>query len=86
MVREMIVDDLGAVIDLQHAGAVIAMAAVFPQDRYPFPRDTIVARWRADIKDPATATSVAVDDGRQLVGFAATTGRELLHFGTAVGT
>jgi RimJ/RimL family protein N-acetyltransferase len=79
-------DDLPAMIDLQQAGAIVGLAAVFPQDRHPFPRDAIVARWREEIDDPAIDTYVAVDDRGQLVGFAATTGSELLHFGTAIDT
>ena len=79
-------DDLPTIIDLQQAGAIAGLAAVFPQDRYPFPRDAIVARWRDEIGDPAIETYVAVDDRGDLVGFAAVTGSELLHFGTAIDT
>lgn len=86
IVREMTLEDLPALIDLQQAGAVLGMAGVFPQDRYPFPRQAILARWREEIADPSIGTYVAVDDAGRLVGFAATTGRELLHFGTAVDT
>jgi RimJ/RimL family protein N-acetyltransferase len=86
IVRPMTEDDLPAIIDLQQAGATAALAAVFPQDRYPFPRDVIVDRWRQEICDPEIETFVAVDDRGQLVGFAAITGSELLHFGTAIDT
>jgi GNAT superfamily N-acetyltransferase len=79
-------DDLPALIDLQQAGAVLGMATVFPRDRYPCPREPILARWREEIGDTTIGTYVAVDGDGQLVGFAATTGRELLHFGTAVET
>ena len=79
-------DDLAALIDLQRAGAIIGLADVFPQDLYPFPSDVIAARWRTEINDPAIETYVALDDGGRLVGFAATTGSELLHFGTAIDT
>ena len=82
----MTVDDLPALIELQEAGAVVGMAAVFPQDRYPFPRQSILARWREEIADPGIATYVAVDGDGALVGFAATVGTELLHFGTAIET
>src|SRR3954471_21242049 len=71
IVREMTEDDLPALIDLQEAGAVVGLATVFPPDRYPFPRDAIVARWRDEIRDAAIETYVAVDDQRRLVGFAA---------------
>ena len=79
-------DDLPALIDLQRAGAIVGLADVFPQDRYPFPSDVIAARWRTEIIDPGIETYVAVDDSGRLVGFAATAGSELLHFGTAIDT
>lgn len=78
--------DLPALIDVQQAGAVVGLAAAFPQDLHPFPREAIAARWRAEIADPQIETYVAVDDTGRLIGFAATTGSELLHFGTAIDT
>src|SRR6478735_2438263 len=86
MVRPMAVEDLAELIDLQEAGAVVGMADVFPQDRFPFPRDAIVERWRTEIRDASIDCYVASDDSGRLVGFAATAGRELLHFGTAIDT
>jgi RimJ/RimL family protein N-acetyltransferase len=82
----MTVDDLSALIDVQQIGASVGLAEVFPHDLYPFPREAILARWRAEIDDPGIETYVAIDDGGRLVGFAASTGSELLHFGTAIGT
>src|SRR5262245_35669140 len=78
--------DVAAVVDLQQAGAVVGLAEVFPQDLYPFPRQAIVARWHVEIGDPEIETYVAVSDVGRIVGFAATTGSELLHFGTAIDT
>jgi hypothetical protein len=52
----MTLDDLPALIDVQKAGAVLGMAAAFPQDRYPFPRETVLARWREEIADAGIAT------------------------------
>jgi RimJ/RimL family protein N-acetyltransferase len=86
IVRQMTEDDLPDLIDLQQAGAVAGLAAVFPQDRHPFPRSAILARWKDEIRDPAINTYVAFDDRGRLVGFAAVTGSELLHFGTAIDT
>jgi GNAT superfamily N-acetyltransferase len=86
IVREMTLEDLPALIHLQQAGAVVGLAAVFPQDRYPFRRDTILARWREELADPLIDAYVAVDNEGALVGFAATAGSELLHFGTALDT
>ena len=86
IVRDMTLDDLPALIELQQAGAVVGMAAVFPQDRYPFPRETVLARWREELADPTIDVYAAVDNDGTLVGFAATSGSELLHFGTAIET
>ena len=86
IVRDMTHDDLPTLIGVQEAGAMISLAEVFPQDRFPFPRDAILARWREELDDTAIGTLVAIDDDGQLVGFAATRGPELLHFGTAVPT
>jgi len=86
MVRPMTVEDLVELIDLQHAGAVVGLADVFPQEQFPFPRDAIIERWRTEIGDPSIDCFVASDDSGRLIGFAATAGRELLHFGTAIDT
>ena len=86
IVRPMTVEDLVELIDLQQAGAVVGMADVFPQEQFPFPREAIVERWRTEIGDPSIDCLVASDDSGRLIGFAATTGRELLHFGTAIDT
>ena len=86
IVRDMTVDDLPALIELQQAGAVVGMAAVFPQDQHPFPRETILARWREELADPVIDIYAAVDNDGALIGFAATSGPELLHFGTAIET
>lgn len=40
----------------------------------------------AEIADPGVSVHVITDGRHQVVGFAATTGHELLHFGTAVET
>jgi len=80
IVRDLTEDDLPALIDLQEAGAVVGLATVFPPDRYPFPRDAIVARWRDEIRDAAIDTYVAVDDQRRLVGFAAVNGARNSNF------
>ena len=86
IVRAMAKADLPSLIELQEAGAVVGMADVFPQDRYPFPRAAILARWSDEINDDSIGTYVAVDDDGQLIGFAATRSGELLHFGTALAT
>ena len=77
--REMRPEDVPEVLDVQQPGAVVGLAEVFPQERYPFPRDTIGDRWLEEIADPAIRCFVVETD--RVVGFAAVRGEELLHFG-----
>jgi RimJ/RimL family protein N-acetyltransferase len=81
--RAMAPADVPGVVDVQQPGAVIALSDVFPQDRYPFPRDVLAARWHAEIVDAATACYV-IELGGALCGFAMTKGDEFSHFGIAV--
>ena len=85
VVREATADDLDALLDVQEEGAVTGLADIFPQDRYPFPRELVRRRWSEELDDPATHVYVAVD-ADAVVGFAATRDNELLHFGTALRT
>jgi RimJ/RimL family protein N-acetyltransferase len=78
--------DLPALMDVQQAGAVKALAHIFPQDAHPFPRDEVQARWTAEIADPDVDVYVIERDDGEIAGFAALRGNELLHFGTAVET
>lgn len=82
VVREMRPADVPAVLAVQEPAAVSGLADVFPQDRYPFPREEIATRWRAEIADPAVACLV-IEHGGLVAGFAAIKGDEVLHFGTA---
>ena len=75
--------DLDALVSLQKAGGIAGLGHVFPQDTYPFPRERITARWRAEIDDPDTE-ALAVEVDGVLSGFVALREDELLHFGTAV--
>jgi RimJ/RimL family protein N-acetyltransferase len=82
--RRLTEADLPELLDIQEPAAVAGLAAVFPQDAHPFPRDAVMQRWRDELADPAIATYVAEDDAGGLVGFAARRGDEVLHFGTAL--
>jgi RimJ/RimL family protein N-acetyltransferase len=73
-------------VDTQEAGSVVALAHVFPQDSHPFPRSAVRRRWAEELDDPGTQVYVGVDDRGEVIGFAATRGNELLHFGSAVQT
>jgi RimJ/RimL family protein N-acetyltransferase len=83
VLRTMREADVDAVVDVQQLGSVRALSTVFPQDRYPFPRDEVAARWRAEVADPVVDCFVVLHH-HGLGGFAATRGDELLHFGIAV--
>jgi RimJ/RimL family protein N-acetyltransferase len=84
--RKATLSDLPALLDVQQAGALRALAHIFPQDAHPFPRAAIRSRWAAEIADPAIATYVIERDDGRVAGFAAVRSDELLHFGTAVDT
>ena len=78
--------DLPSVLAVQQPGAVVGLADVFPQDRYPFPQDEVLGRWRVELADPAIALYVATDSAGEVVAFAARRGDEVLHLGTALET
>jgi|tagenome__1003787_1003787.scaffolds.fasta_scaffold20130911_2 RimJ/RimL family protein N-acetyltransferase len=71
---------------MQEEGAVAALGHVFDQAVHPFPRTTILERWRAELEDPAIAVYVSTDEARSITAFAARRHDELLHFGTALST
>ena len=81
--RSMVVADVPAVLTVQEPGAVVALATVFPQDEFPFPRDAIADRWRAEIRT-SDIDCLVVEQDHQLIGFAAMRSEELMHFGIAV--
>lgn len=86
LLREATPSDLSELLEVQRGGAVLALGDVFPQGAYPFPVEEIRARWVAELADPDIDAYVIVDGDTGVVGFAATRGSELLHFGTAVET
>jgi RimJ/RimL family protein N-acetyltransferase len=73
-------------VDVQQAGAVRAMAHIFPQDAHPFPRARVLARWASEVASPDVDVLVVERDPGRIVGFAAIRANQLLHFGTAVET
>jgi RimJ/RimL family protein N-acetyltransferase len=83
IVRPASATDVEALVDVQQAGAVRGLAHIFPQDRYPFPREVIVQRWLDEIADPDLHVYVSADESGAITGFAATASNELRHFGTA---
>jgi RimJ/RimL family protein N-acetyltransferase len=82
LLRAATPEDVPALVDVQEAGAVVALAHIFPQEDHPFPRAAIEARWAEEIRDPGIDAFLIQRDGR-IDGFAALKGDQLLHFGTA---
>ena len=83
VLRVMEQADVGLVVELQEPASVRALAAVFPQDRYPFPREEVTARWHLEVADPLVDCFTVLHDG-EVAGFVATRHDELLHFGVAI--
>jgi putative acetyltransferase len=86
LLRDAVLQDLPALMDVQQSGAVLALAHIFPQDAFPFPRAAIQSRWASEIADPKVRVFVIQHSNGSVVGFAAIRANELLHFGTAVET
>ena len=81
--RPMTPADVPGVLAVQEPGAVRGLAKVFPQDRFPFPRETLAQRWREEIGTHEIDCLVVEQDGA-LIGFAAVRADELMHFGIAL--
>jgi RimJ/RimL family protein N-acetyltransferase len=83
VLREMRADDVAAVLAIQEPAAIAGLAEVFPQDAHPFPRAVLTERWHEEIRDPGIECFVIQSAGA-VAGFAAVSGEEILHFGTAL--
>ncbi len=72
--------DLVALRDLERTANEAALAHIFPPDRYPFPDDDVLARWRFVLEDPDVTVMVSDDpDGDGLVAYAAYDSSTLRH-------
>jgi RimJ/RimL family protein N-acetyltransferase len=69
-IREARPDDAETLFAIQKAASLAAFADVYPPDRYPYPDEAILGRWRAVVADPDAAALVAERDG-EAVGAAA---------------
>ena len=81
--REATTDDVRELVEVQRAGAVLALEHIFAQETHPFPVRSVIRRWFEELQQPGTHVYVATGFRVALEGFAATRGTELLHFGTA---
>ena len=83
VLREMATDDVPAVMAVQEPASIAGLSGVFPQDEYPFPRDVLADRWRAEIADADIDCFVILRDD-EVAGFAAVQADQVKHFGVAV--
>ena len=76
-------DDVPAVMTVQGPASIAGLSGVFPQDEFPFPRDVLATRWRAEIADADIECFVILRDD-EVAGFAALQADQVKHFGVAV--
>ncbi|WP_432479818.1 GNAT family N-acetyltransferase [Nocardioides sp. GXQ0305] len=74
------VADADALTALERDANLVALAHVFPPDRYPFPWDGVRERWVATLQEPGVVVEVVDGDGR-LDAFVAHDGVTLRHLG-----
>jgi len=67
MIRFARTDELETLVGIQRDAAVAAFSHVFPQDRFPFPKDAIRDAWREALADAEVEVYV-YDADRQPVG------------------
>jgi hypothetical protein len=75
--------DVPGVMAVQERASIAGLSEVFPQDRYPFPREVLADRWYEEIADPGIECFVILR-GSDIAGFAAVAGDEVKHFGVAL--
>lgn len=51
--------DLVALLDLERAAGLVAHREVFPPDRFDYPSEDVLARWRIVLEDPDVVVEVA---------------------------
>ncbi|MCK9823558.1 GNAT family N-acetyltransferase [Nocardioides cavernae] len=83
VLREMQLEDVPAVMDVQEPASIAGLSVVFPQHTHPFPREVLAQRWSEEIDDDEIDCFVILRDGA-VAGFAATRRGEVKHFGVAV--
>jgi RimJ/RimL family protein N-acetyltransferase len=72
--------DLVGLLDLEREANRVALAHVFPPDRYPFPDDAVLTRWQLVLDEPgAEVLVVDAHDRPGLVVFAAYDRTTLRH-------
>ncbi|MPZ96413.1 MAG: GNAT family N-acetyltransferase [Propionibacteriales bacterium] len=79
-IRRATSDEAGPLAEVERAATLVALAHVFPPDRFPYPDADVLARWRIVLEDPAVTVLVAERDGG-LLGYAAYDDTWLRHLG-----
>jgi GNAT superfamily N-acetyltransferase len=64
MFRQATEHDLLPLAELERDANLVGLAHVFPPERYPFPFDAVLARWRLVLDDPA-AVVLVLDEPEQ---------------------
>ena len=78
--REAGEQDLVALASLEREANEAALGHVFPPDRYPFPENAVLARWRLVLDDPEVAVlAVNAQRGGDLVAYVAHDDSTLRH-------
>jgi len=72
-------EDAPLLRDLERAANLVALAHVFPPDRFPFPDDAVLARWALVLDEPGVTTELGLVGGDPVafVSYDATTLRHL---------
>ena len=80
MFREAAPDDLLKLADLERDASLEALGHVFPPERYPFPFDDVLSRWKLVLDDPEVVVLVRdTADGQGLEALAAYDDSTLRH-------
>lgn len=78
MFRRATEHDLLSLAELERDANLAALAHVFPPDRFPFPFDDVLARWRLVLEDPS-AVVLVIDAAPGLAAYTAYDDRTLRH-------
>jgi GNAT superfamily N-acetyltransferase len=60
--RDVRPDEATPLAALQERASLAALAHIFPPDRYPFPKEAVLARWETAVADPSRRVVVAEVD------------------------
>lgn len=74
--------DLDGLAVLEERTNLVALAEVFPPERFPFPSQAVRDRWAATLADPAVTIEVVdLEDGSGLLAYLAFDAVRLRHLG-----